>query len=226
MKGFYNSSLTLNVKTAANQNKRRIIMISQYKKTPIKWTVIMLLCLILLNGCSSTSSSSPGTNPQDTAVTESSSKVSENSVAQAPPIAVSEEESVTHDQVSSSDNEVSSFEIYFNLLGLSKQELNNNISEKPEPVDEGGLEYKETGIRVWFNSDTGIVNQVFTQREDLDFKGAKIGDKAESFQNAFGEPISDQNGDMHFKYKDGYISVIYDTQTGITFAVYLLNEDF
>ncbi|SEU27281.1 hypothetical protein SAMN05443270_4318 [Lacrimispora sphenoides] len=201
-------------------------MISQYKKTPIKWTVIMLLCLILLNGCSSTSSSSPGTNPQDTAVTESSSKVSENSVAQAPPIAVSEEESVTHDQVSSSDNEVSSFEIYFNLLGLSKQELNNNISEKPEPVDEGGLEYKETGIRVWFNSDTGIVNQVFTQREDLDFKGAKIGDKAESFQNAFGEPISDQNGDMHFKYKDGYISVIYDTQTGITFAVYLLNEDF
>ncbi|WP_143057075.1 hypothetical protein [Lacrimispora sphenoides] len=218
--------MTLNVKTAANQNKRRIIMISQYKKTPIKWTVIMLLCLILLNGCSSTSSSSPGTNPQDTAVTESSSKVSENSVAQAPPIAVSEEESVTHDQVSSSDNEVSSFEIYFNLLGLSKQELNNNISEKPEPVDEGGLEYKETGIRVWFNSDTGIVNQVFTQREDLDFKGAKIGDKAESFQNAFGEPISDQNGDMHFKYKDGYISVIYDTQTGITFAVYLLNEDF
>ncbi|EXG86289.1 hypothetical protein K413DRAFT_3115 [Clostridium sp. ASBs410] len=201
-------------------------MISQYKKTPIKWTVIMLLCFILLNGCSSTSSSSPGTDPQDTAVTESSSKVGENSAAQAPPIAVSEEESVTHDQVSSSDNEVSSFEIYFNLLGLSKQELNNSISEKPEPVDEGGLEYKETGIRVWFNSDTGIVNQVFTQREDLDFKGAKIGDKAESFQNAFGEPISDQNGDMHFKYKDGYISVIYDTQTGITFAVYLLNEDF
>jgi uncharacterized protein YcfL len=201
-------------------------MISQYKKTPIKWTVIMLLCLILLNGCSSTSSSSPGTNPQDTAVTESSSKVGENSAAQAPTIAVSEEESVTYDQVSSSDNEVNSFEIYFNLLGSSKQELINNISEKPESVDEGGLEYKETGIRVWFNSDTGIVNQVFTQREDLDFKGAKIGDKAESFQNAFGEPISDQNGDMHFKYKDGYISVIYDTQTGITFAVYLLNEDF
>lgn len=201
-------------------------MISQYKKTPIKWTVIMLLCLILLNGCSSTSSSSPGTNPQDTAVTESSSKVGENSAAQAHTIAVSEEESVTYDQVSSSDNEVNSFEIYFNLLGSSKQELINNISEKPESVDEGGLEYKETGIRVWFNSDTGIVNQVFTQREDLDFKGAKIGDKAESFQNAFGEPISDQNGDMHFKYKDGYISVIYDTQTGITFAVYLLNEDF
>ncbi len=186
----------------------------------------MLLCLILLNGCSSTSSSSPGTNPQDTAVTESSSKVGENSAAQAPAISASEEESVTYDQVSSSDNEVNSFEIYFNLLGSSKQELIYNISEKPESADEGGLEYKETGIRVWFNSDTGIVNQVFTQREDLDFKGAKIGDKAESFQNAFGEPISDQNGDMHFKYKDGYISVIYDTQTGITFAVYLLNVDF
>ncbi|WP_186802535.1 hypothetical protein [Lacrimispora celerecrescens] len=226
MKGFYNSSLTFNVGIAADQKKRRIIMISQYKKTTIKWTVIMMLCLILLNGCSSTSSSSPGTNPQDTAGTESSSKAGENTATQTPPTAVSEEESVTHDQVSSSDNEVNSFEAYFDLLGSSKQDLINNISEKPESVDEGGLEYKETGIRVWFNTDTGTVNQVFTQREDLDFKGAKIGDKAESFQNAFGEPISDQNGDMHFKYKDGYLSVIYDTQTGVTFAVYLLSEDF
>ncbi|WP_312428936.1 hypothetical protein [Lacrimispora sp.] len=201
-------------------------MILQNKKTPVRWTVIMLLCLILLTGCSSTSSSSPGTEPQDTAVTESSSKAGEISATQNPTIAVTEEEPVTHDQVSSADNEANSFEIYFDLLGSSKQDLINNISEKPESVDEGGLEYKETGIRVWLNTDTGIVNQVFTQREDLDFKGAKIGDKAESFKNAFGEPISDQNGDMHFKYKDGYISVNYDTQTGVTFAVYLLSEDF
>lgn len=201
-------------------------MIKQYKKTPIKWTAITLLCLILLNGCSSTSSSTPGTNPQNTTEAESSSKDGEDSATQAPPIVVSEDESVTHEQAPSSEPEVNSFEIYFDLLGSSKQDLITDISEKPESVDEGGLDFKETGIRVWFDTDTGIVNQVFTQREDLDFKGAKIGDKTESFQNAFGEPISDQNGDMHFKYKDGYISVVYDTQTGITFAVYLLSEDF
>ncbi len=167
----------------------------------------------------------PG-NPKNTTEAESSSKDGEDSAAQTPPSVVSEEESVSHGQAPSPDNEVNSFEIYFDLLGLGKQDLINDIGEKPEAVDEGGLEFKETGIRVWFHADTGIVNQVFTQREDLDFKGAKIGDKTESFHNAFGEPISDQNGDMHFKYKDGYISVIYDTQTGITFAVYLLSEDF
>ncbi|HBQ74393.1 MAG TPA: hypothetical protein DD755_08855 [Erysipelotrichaceae bacterium] len=201
-------------------------MITQYKKTPIKWTVITLLCLFLLNGCSSTSSSDPGTKPQNATEIENDSKGGEDSAAQAPPSIVSEEESVTQDQAPSSEMGGSSFELYFDLLGSSKQDLINDISEKPESVDEGGLEFKETGIRVWFNTDTDVVNQVFTQREDLDFKGAKIGDKIESFQNAFGEPISDQNGDMHFKYKEGYISVIYDTQTQNTFAVYLLSEDF
>lgn len=201
-------------------------MIIQYKKTPIKWTVITLLCLFLLNGCSRTSSSISGTDPQNTAETENSSKSGEDSATQSPPVMVSEEESMTHGQTPSPEIEITSFERYFDLLGSGKQDLINDISEKPESVDEGGLEFKETGIRVWFHTDTSIVNQVFTQREDLDFKGAKIGDKIESFQKAFGESIRDQNGDMHFKYKDGYISVIYDTQTKITFAVYLLSEDF
>jgi hypothetical protein len=201
-------------------------MITQNKKTPFKWTVIALLCLFLLNGCSSTSGSTSGTNPQNTTETENGSKGGEDSTEQAPTIIVSEEESVTQDQTPSSEMGVTSFELYFDLLGSSKQDLINDISEKPESVDEGGLEFKETGIRVWFNTDTDVVNQVFTQREDFDFQGAKIGDKIESFQKAFGEPISDQNGDMHFKYKEGYISVIYDTQTQNTFAVYLLSEDF
>jgi beta-lactamase regulating signal transducer with metallopeptidase domain len=193
---------------AVRKNKRRIIMITQYKKTSAKWAVITLLCLILLTGCSCLSGSAPGTNPQNTTETENDSKDGPDSATP------------------SSDTEAISFETYFDLLGSSKQDLTNGISEKPESVDEGGLEFKETGIRVWFNTDTGIVNQIFTQREDLDFKGAKIGDKTESFQNAFGKPVSDKNGDMHFKYENGYISVIYDTQTGITYAVYLLSEDF
>ncbi|SHO50652.1 M56 family metallopeptidase [Anaerocolumna xylanovorans] len=212
---------------AVSQNKRRIIMITQYKKTSVKWAVITLLCLVLLTGCSSLSGSAAGTSQKNTAGTENSSKnSSQDSAAQPTPVVETEDESVTPAKESSSDTEAVSFQTYFDLLGSSKQDLTNSITEKPDSTDEGGLEFKEAGIRVWFNMDTGTVSQIFTQRNDLDFKGAKIGDKTENFESAFGKPVSDKNGDMHFKYENGYISVNYDTQTGITYAVYLLSEDF
>lgn len=204
---------------AVKQNKRRIIMITQYKKTSTKLSVIIMSFIILLTGCSSLSS--PET------VENSSKNSSQESVEQTAPIADSEGESSASDPQPSSDTEAAnSFQPYFDLLGLSKQDLINNISEKPDSIDEGGLEFKEAGIRVWFNWDTNTVSQVYFERNDLDFNGAIIGDKIEDFKSAFGEPISDQNGDMHFKYEDGYISVNYDTQTEITIAVYLLSEDF
>ncbi len=117
------------------------------------------------------------------------------------------------------------FAVYLDLLGLDRDELIDALGEEPESIDEGGLEFKKAGIRVWFDQDA--VSQIFTQRQDIDFNGAKIGDKIDAFKKAFGEPVSDQNGDMHFKYGDNaYISVNYDTDTGETFAVYLLSEDF
>lgn len=202
-------------------------MIIKNKKTSVKWAGITMISLVLLTGCSSSPGPAAGTNAQNTTVTENSSESgSQDSATQAPLVVDSEDESVTPSPEPSSDSEANSFQSYLDLLGMSKQDLINNINEKPASIDEGGLEFKETGIRVWFNWDTDTVNQVYFERKDLDFNGAKIGDKIENFKTVFGEPISDQNGDMHFKYENSYISVNYDTQTGITFAVYLLSEDF
>ncbi len=125
-----------------------------------------------------------------------------------------------------SEADDSSLTGYISLMGLNRDELAGSFDEKPGSVDEGGLEFKKAGIRVWFDTETGTANQIFTVRKDIDLNGAKIGDKTDKFKEAFGEPVSDKNGDMHFKYKDVFLSVIYDTSTGETFALYILEKDF
>lgn len=194
-------------------------MITQYKKISAKWAAITVLGLVLLTGCSSFSGPTAGTE-------SSSESATQESVTQAPLVVDSKDESTAPGPEMSSDAEAGSFQPYLDLLGLNKQDLINKMNEKPYSIDEGGLEFKEAGIRVWFNWDTDTVNQVYLDRNNLDFNGAIIGDKIENFKEAFGEPISDRNGDMHFKYGNSYISVNYDPQTKITFAVYLLSEDF
>ncbi len=202
-------------------------MITQYKKTSVKLAVITVTCLILLTGCSSWTGVLFDTETQDETVIENSSNNdSQDSAEPISPIADSGDEQAAPDQEPSSETEADSFLPYLDLLGLGKEDLINNMNEEPDTIDEGGLEFKEAGIRVWFNWDTNTVSQVYIERNDLDFNGAVIGDKIEDFKAAFGEPISDQNGDMHFKYEDRYISVTYDMETGTTIAVYLLSEDF
>lgn len=130
----------------------------------------------------------------------------------------------TDNDVSSNDTDVSSLAYYINLLGLSKDELSGKLNETPVSVDEGGQEFEKAGIRVWF--DDTSVSQIFTQRKDIDLNGVNIGDKIEKFKEKFGEPVSDKNGDMHFKYKDVFLSVNYDTGSEDTFALYILKKDF
>jgi uncharacterized protein YceK len=207
-------------------------MMKQNKKTTTKLAVVTMMSLALITGCSSLPSSDATKNSQNSTEVESSSKdssskdSSQESTDSVPLVVESEAESVTSDQKPSSDTEAVSFQTYFDLLGSGKEDFIKNINEKPDKVDEGGLEFKDLGIRVWFNMEKGTVSQIFSQNTDLDFNGAKIGDKIDDFKTAFGEPVSDQNGDMHFKYENGYISVNYDTQTNNTVAVYLLSEDF
>lgn len=55
---------------------------------------------------------------------------------------------------------------------------------------------------------------------------SKIGDKIGRFKEVFGSPVSDKNGDAHFKYNSIFLSVNYDTKTGETYAVYILRKDF
>ncbi len=207
----------------SKQNKRRIIMITQYKKTSVKWAVITLLCLTLLTGCASLTGSANSSDKELKNSTKNSG--SANTTTPEAPTETQNNDAAPEDENISVVNTVS-FQQYFDLLGVSKDTLLETLKEEPSKIDEGGLEFKENGIRIWFNAEYTAVSQVFTDRIDIDFKGAKIGDKIDSFKAAFGEPVSDNNGDMHFKYDNGFISVNYDTQTEATFAVYLLSEDF
>lgn len=111
------------------------------------------------------------------------------------------------------------------LLGLSKEELIKRVNSEYASVDEGGLEFTASEIRVWFD-EKGKVNQIFTASTALDFKGLKIGDKIQTFKEKFGEPAKDIAGEAHFKAGDTFILVYYDSETGISNSIYLLTEDF
>ena len=117
---------------------------------------------------------------------------------------------------------------YLNLIGVNKEEITNTLGENPVAIDEGGLMFEKAGIRVWFK-DYGkgqVVDQIFTQRSDINFNKAKIGDNISKFRESFGEPVSDKNSDAHFIYNGMFLSVQYDQETGKTFAAYILKNDF
>ncbi|NOW04034.1 hypothetical protein OD350_08210 [Clostridium beijerinckii] len=129
--------------------------------------------------------------------------------------------------VSKSDTGKNNFTKYMNLLDLSKEKLISTLNEKPSSIGEGGVEFKKAGIRVWFDQkNNDKVEQIFTMRNDLNLNGVKIGDKISRFKEAFGNPVSDKNGDAHFKYKNIFLSVNYDANTGQTYAIYILKNDF
>ena len=110
------------------------------------------------------------------------------------------------------------------LMGLSKDELIIKLGKDYKKVDEGGLEFTQPEIRVWFN-EKSITNQVYTDKSDIDFNGAKVGDDIKSFTEVFGKALRDNNEVSLFKVDDNYLSVYYDTNTKKTYAVYLLTEE-
>ncbi len=109
-------------------------------------------------------------------------------------------------------------------LGLSKEDLISKLGDTYNQVDEGGLEFTEPGIRVWFD-DKGNVNQVYTNNSGIDFNGAEVGDSIEDFIKIFGNPVSESDANIVFKIESNYLSVFYDTNTQKVFAVYVLNEE-
>ncbi|MBP1754526.1 MAG: hypothetical protein H6Q59_924 [Firmicutes bacterium] len=111
------------------------------------------------------------------------------------------------------------------LLGLSKEELTTKVNSEYNVVDEGGLEFVQPKIRVWFDEDSKV-NQIFTVDSEIDFDGLKVGDDIKSFQEKLGDPTKDNNGEAHFKSGDLFVVVHYDTETGKSYDVYLLNKDF
>jgi len=120
-----------------------------------------------------------------------------------------------------------SFTKYLSLLGLNKKELISALNEEPNIIDEGGLEFKKAEIRVWFDTKSyTLVDQIFIMGKDIDFNGVKINDNINGFKKVFGNPLSDKNGDAHFKYKNIFLSVNYDINTKQTYGVYILKNNF
>jgi len=119
------------------------------------------------------------------------------------------------------------FEEYIKLIGLSKKEIIKTIGEKPITIDEGGVEFSNYGIRVWFKGyGSGPVEQVYSDKKDVDFKGVKIGDKISKFKKVFGKVVQENTTSAYsnFEYNGIVLSVYYNPKTKVTFAVYILEE--
>ncbi len=203
---------------------RKMTMISKIKKSFLiilgSSLLVLTISIVGLSGCGikntpseSTSTSGAITGKDDNAENTQSTN-SPESTLQTTPNAKNTE---------GLKNDLSS---YISLMGMSRDKLADIIKETPSSIDEGGMEFKSAGIRFWFDTKSGTVNQIFTQNKSIDLNGAKIGDKIDKFKEQFGKPVSDNNGDMHFKYGDVFLSVNYDTATGTTYALYILEKDF
>jgi hypothetical protein len=68
--------------------------------------------------------------------------------------------------------------------------------------------------------------QVLIIGKEANLNGVKIGENISRFKEVFGKSISDKNGDAHFKYNGVFLSINYDTNTGETYAVYILKNGF
>lgn len=122
-----------------------------------------------------------------------------------------------------------SFSDLIGLLGMTQEQVTAAMGETPVGVDEGGLGFEGAGIRVWFDDTTHTkVAQVLIMTDTIDLNGVHMGDSYSDFEKVFGEPISDRNGDAHFKYDNVYLSVVRDisTDSDKTIGVYILQEDF
>ena len=81
---------------------------------------------------------------------------------------------------------------------------------------------------MWFKDyGAGPVQQVYTNKKDIEFNGVKIGDKISSFKNIFGKPVKEDTNSAfsNFTYKGIVLSIYYDPKTEITFAAYILDEE-
>lgn len=124
-------------------------------------------------------------------------------------------------------NEKNSFTKYLSLIGVNKSKLKDILNEKPNIVDEGGSDFKKAGIRIWFDDKRyTFVEQILIMNKDIDINGVKIGDNISGFKKVFGSPISNKNGDAHFRYKNVFLSINYDVLTGKTYGVYILKNNF
>jgi bla regulator protein blaR1 len=203
--------------------RRRIIMISKYKKS--KWTSTLLTIILVLSigliGLTGCKKSDAEAKDNAAAQTSSENDNTNNNAAVDTATPVPE---TTKAPESSDVSELNNLDMLTELIGLSKDDLISKLGKDYNTIDEGGLKFADQGIRVWFD-EKGVTNQVYMDDKDIDLDGVKIGSSIDGFKDAFGDPVSDNNGNATFIYNNYYLSVYYDSDSANTYAVYLLTEN-
>lgn len=198
---------------------RRIMGKNNKKYSRRLLAALLLFSMLEISGCSIKETD------RTAGSTKESEAVKESSTAEA--ISTTEAITTTEAISTAAENESALLDRYIGLLGLTKEELVKNLGEEPEKIDEGGLEFKKAGIRIWFDQiNFKTAEQIFVMDPDFDIHGVKLGEKIDKFKEVLKDPVSDRNGDAHFKYNDIYLSINYDTNTQVTYGLYLLKNDF
>ena len=198
---------------------RRIMGKNNKKYSRRLLAALLLFSMLEISGCSIKETD------RTAGSTKESEAVKESSTAEA--ISTTEAITTTEAISTAAENESALLDRYIGLLGLTKEELVKNLGEEPEKIDEGGLEFKKAGIRIWFDqTNFKTAEQIFVMDPDFDIHGVELGEKIDKFKEVLKDPVSDRNGDAHFKYNDIYLSINYDTNTQVTYGLYLLKNDF
>lgn len=194
---------------------RRIMGRNNKKYSRRLLAALLLISMLEISGCSiKETDRTAGSTKESTAPSITQTEAAKESSTAVAITTAAEDESARLDS-------------YIGLLGLTKEELVKNLGEEPEKIDEGGLEFKNAGIRIWFDqTNYKTAEQIFVMDPDFDIQGVKLGEKIDKFKEVLKDPVSDQNGDAHFKYNDIYLSINYDTNTQVTYGLYLLKNDF
>jgi len=200
---------------------RRIMGKNNKKYSRRLLAALLLFSMLEISGCSIKGTDrTAGSTEESTAPSITQSETVKESSKAA-------EITTTEAITTAAENESALLDRYISLLGLTKEELVKNLGEEPEKIDEGGLEFKKAGIRIWFDqTNYKTAEQIFVMDPNFDIHGVKLGEKIDKFKEVLKDPVSERNGDAHFKYNDIYLSINYDTNTQVTYGLYLLKNDF
>lgn len=112
------------------------------------------------------------------------------------------------------------------LIGLKQSRIEDMFDEASQEIKDAGIEFSNSGIRIWFDEAHGRAVHVMILSKDVDFQGARIGDSEYAFDEAFEKVIDNHPGSGYkdYEYEDLILRLYYDAASGKTEAVSLMLE--
>ncbi|SCZ76410.1 hypothetical protein [Acidaminobacter hydrogenoformans] len=117
-------------------------------------------------------------------------------------------------------------EKYSILIGLKQSGIEAMFDETSSEIKEEGIEFKEAGVKVWFDKDHGRAVHVMIVSKEVDFHGARIGDSEQVFDEIYGKSVDSHPGSGYkdYDYENLILRLYYDAAGGKTEAVSLMLE--